>query len=195
MVTREDVNYAEEINENLSAEDIRNLYPESLLIWVCGSGCGAGRPFASYSCVLDYKGKTKHLDGEVHAASANAAMIEGFKAAVENVKIPVSILLLTPCPLGFSGGFRGKGPNSAGIQAAVELVKEKGCSLTTSVVTGEVVQKSVASQSGKTLEPRANKYKITIYRECIDKVCRLLLKHGVDQEIIDQVRPIVKNVS
>lgn len=66
MVTREDVSYGEELNENLSAEDIRNLYPDSLLMWICGSGSGAGHPAACYSCILDYKGKTKFIEGEVH---------------------------------------------------------------------------------------------------------------------------------
>lgn len=190
MITQTDVNYSEEIIENLSVSDIREIYADSLLMWLCGSGSGTGHPAGSYYCVLDYKGNTKFTEGEIYGASANAAMIEGFRQAVISLKKPVQIHLLTPCPLGFNTGFRGKGPNAGKLQEALEAVKEKGCSLTTSVITGDLIKQFVMEQGGKSQEPKENKYKKMIYRECLDKVCKLLRENGTDPEVIQQVRMI-----
>ena len=96
VITQSDVNYTEEIVENLSAEDIREIYSDSLLLWVCGSGSGTAHPGGNYYCVLDYKGRTRFLEGEIAGASTNAAMIEGFRQAVTVLKKPIDIHLLTP---------------------------------------------------------------------------------------------------
>ena len=48
MITQSEVNYSEEIIENLSVSDIREIYAESLLIWTCGSGSGTGHPAGNY---------------------------------------------------------------------------------------------------------------------------------------------------
>ena len=82
MIIQSDVNYSEEVIENLSVSDIREIYQDSLLMWICGSGSGIGHPAGTYYCVLDYKGNTRFLEGEIYGASANAAMIEGFRQAV-----------------------------------------------------------------------------------------------------------------
>lgn len=190
LITQTDIGYSEEIIENMSAADIRELYGDTLLLWICGSGCGTGHPAGSYYCVLDYKGSTKFMEGEVYGASTNAAMIEGFHQAAASIKKPIHIHLLTPCPLGFGNSFRGKGPNAEKLQAALAVVKEKDCTLTTSVVTGEVIKQFVMEQGGKTQEPRENKYKKIIYNECIGKVCRLLRENKVDSAIILQVEAI-----
>ncbi len=190
MITQTDVNYSEEIIENISVSDIREVYENCLLLWIFGSGSGTGHPAGSYYCVLDYKGRTKFIEGEIYGVSANAAMIEGFHQAVASIKKPINIHLLTPCPLGFNTGFRGKGPNADRLQAALTLVKEKSCTLTASVVTGEVIKQFVMEQGGKQQEPRQNKYKKIIYDECLGKVCRLLQENRVDVAIINQIRAI-----
>ena len=190
VITQSDVNYTEEIVENLSAEDIREIYSDSLLLWVCGSGSGTGHPGGNYYCVLDYKGRTSFLEGEIAGVSTNVAMIEGFRQAVTVLKKPINIHLLTPCPLGFVTGFRGKGPNAGSLQAALEIVKEKKCTLTASVITGDVIRKFVMEQGGKNQEPKENRYKKAIYRECLEKVCQLLRKNGIDPMVIEQVRTI-----
>ena len=190
MITQTDVNYSEEIIENMSVSDIRGIYEDCLLLWICGSGCGTGHPAGSYYCVLDYKGRTKFIEGEVYGVSANAAMIEGFYQAVVSVKMPINIHLLTPCPLGFITGFRGKGPNAEKLQVALTLLKEKGCSLTASVITGDLIKQFVLEQGGRQQEPKQNKYKKIIYNECLGKVCRLLQENGVDATIVNQVRAI-----
>ncbi len=190
IITQSDVNYSEEIIENLSVSDIREIYTDYLLVWICGSGSGTGHPAGNYYCVLDYKGSTKFMEGEIYGASANAAMIEGLREAVISLRKPVRILLLTPCPLGFNTGFRGKGPNAERLQSALGAVKEKECTLTASVVTGELIKQFVMEKGGKKQEPRENKYKKMIYDECLGKVCRLLRERGVDAMIIDEVRAI-----
>ena len=190
MITQQDVDYSEEIIENMTAEAIREIYADSLLVWMYGSGSGTGHPAGNYYCIMDYKGNTKFIEGEIYGASANAAMIEGFHQAVNSIKKPINIHLLTPCPLGFNTGFRGKGPNAEILQSALEALKGKECTLTTSVITGDLIKLFVMEQSGKQQEPRENKYKRVIYNECLGKVCKILQENGVDQTIIDQVRAI-----
>lgn len=189
-ITQTDIGYAEEIIENMPVEDIRDVYEDSLLLWLCGSGSGPSHSGGSYYCVMDYKGRTKFLEGEVYGASVNAALIAGFHQAMESLKKPVNILLLTPCPLGFHAGFRGKGPNAEKLQAALALIKEKGCTLTASVIPGGLIKQFVMEQGGKPQEPKENKYKKIIYRECLEKVCRLLQENQVDPAVIQQVREI-----
>lgn len=65
MIIKSDVNYTEEIIENLSVSDIRDIYAESLIMWICGSGSGTGHPAGNYYCVLDYKGNTRFIEGEM----------------------------------------------------------------------------------------------------------------------------------
>ena len=190
MITQADVDYSEEIIENMTTADIREIYGNSLLVWICGSGSGTGHPAGNYYCVLDYKGRTKFMEGEIYGASANAAMIEGFHQAVAEIKMPINILLLTPCPLGFGTGFRGKGPNAEKLQAALAMVKEKKCTLTVSVVTGELIRQFVMELGGKQREPKESKYKKIIYAECLGKVCRLLQENKIDAMLIDQVRKL-----
>lgn len=190
MITQADVEYSEEIIENLSVEQIRDIYSDSLLLWMCGSGSGAGHPNGNFYCVMDYRGNTKFMEGEVFGASVNAAMIEGLRQAVISLKKPIPVLLLTPCPLGFVAGFRGKGPNGEGIQAVLEAMKEKGCTLTTSVITGDLIKQFVMQQGGKVTESRETKYKKVIYRECLGKVCGILQQNGVAPEVIDRVRAV-----
>ncbi len=190
MITQEDVSYSEETIENLTAAQIRDIYEDSVLLWMCGSGSGVGHPAGSYSYVMDYRGRTKYSEGEIYGASTNAAMIEGFLQAVSGLKKPVSILVLTPCPLGFQTGFRGKGPNAGEIQAALEIVKKKGCTLKTGVITGDLIKRFVMEQSGRVMEPKENHYKKVIYRECLDKVCQVLQQNGTAPEIIAQIREI-----
>ena len=190
MITQSEVNYSEEIIENLSVSDIREIYAESLLIWTCGSGSGTGHPAGNYYCVLDYKGNTRFMEGEIYGASANAAMIDGFRKAVINLKKSVHILLLTPCPLGFNMGFHGKGPNAEKLQAALKEVKGKGCSLATSVITGDLIKRFIMEQSGKSQDSKGNRYKKMVYTECLDRVCRLLQENGVNPAVIQKVRQI-----
>ena len=190
MIIQSDVNYTEEIIENLSVSDIRDIYAESLIMWICGSGSGTGHPAGNYYCVLDYKGNTRFIEGEIYGASANAAMIEGFREAVISLKKPIHILLLTPCPLGFNTGFRGKGPNAEKLQAALAKVKEKGCTLSTSVITGDLIKEFIMELGGKTKDNKGNRYKTIVYAECLDRVCKLLQENGVDPAVIHKVRQI-----
>ncbi|MBQ9325258.1 MAG: hypothetical protein IJ246_05755 [Clostridia bacterium] len=190
MIRQSDVDYAEEIIENLFVSDIRRIYADYLLVWVCGSGNGTGHPAGNYYCVLDYKGNTRFIEGEIYGASANAAMIEGFREAVSSVKKPMHMLLLAPCPLGFQTAFRGKGPNAERLQAALEKVKEKGCSLRTSVITGDLIRQFVMAQGGKTQVSRENRYRKMVCDEWVDRVCTLLQENGVDPAVIQKVRQI-----
>ena len=48
MITQQDVDYSEEIIENMTAEAIREIYADSLLVWMYGSGSGTGHPAGNY---------------------------------------------------------------------------------------------------------------------------------------------------
>ena len=66
MITAADVNYSEELFENLSVQDIHTLATDEILIWCSGSGAGEGRAYGTYYILLDDgKGHYKYLEEDV----------------------------------------------------------------------------------------------------------------------------------
>lgn len=78
MILPEEIGYECEIQENVSAEDIKQVYDDGIIIWLNGSGTSPeGKPGA-YRCVLYYKGHAKFLEKELAGATANQVMIDTF---------------------------------------------------------------------------------------------------------------------
>ena len=59
MILPEEIGYECEIQENISIDELRKDYKESIIIWLNGSGTSPDGKSGAYRCVLDYKGHTK----------------------------------------------------------------------------------------------------------------------------------------
>lgn len=204
MISKKDICFECDIQENISVEDIRKEYEEGVIIWVNGSGSNPkGKP-ASYRCVLDYMGHTKYMEKEIPDVTAHYAMITGIIDAVKCINKSVRLNVVCTTSLGFAGGFDGIGVNSALFQKLYELIKEKKCTLTEvqCVGCGEKIKKFIYScnpdKSGrneydaKVLEKEKKKYQYRafLYSECISKVTKILTMRGVDSKIINEIKKI-----
>ena len=191
MITAEDINYSEKLYENLTVQDIHSLTEGSILIWSCGSGTGGNRNNGTYYVLLDDgKGYHKYLEADIRGATTNQAILAGLTAAVNLIKKPSTLHVIAPCSLGFKQGFRGKGTNGEMVQQFLELVKEKGHSLSFSIADVNVVKGWIGKQAGKEFLPRNDKTKRLAYVECIDRVVELLEDEGVDKGVIEKVKMI-----
>ena len=171
MITAADVNYSEELFENLSVRDIHTLATDEIIIWCSGSGAGEGRAYGTYYILLDDgKGHYKYLEEDVIGASPNQVMLDGAFAAVSMIKRPANLRIISSCPLGFKAGFRGKGPNAERVQKLLELINEKKNSLAFSIADTDVIKGWITENGGKVFEYKEDKYKRLIYIECIEKV-------------------------
>ena len=201
MISPEEIGYECEIQENISIEELREEYKDSIIIWLNGSGASPDGKPGAYRCVLDYKGHTKYINNQVPNGTANQSMLTGAIEAVGHVTKPLRIYLISPTALGFVNGFKGKGPNGALVQQLCEIIKEKACFLTEVqyINGGAAIKKFVydcnpnkeeVEQYQKKQEEKASWYKEKIYKECLLKVEKLLISRGIDNRIIDEIRGI-----
>lgn len=205
----EEIGFDGETRENIGVEDIRKEYADGIIIWLSGSGTSPeGKPGA-YRCALDYRGHVKYLEKKLPGVTANQAMIRGAIDALECINKPSRIFLVTPTALGFASGFKGKGPNAALIQQLCESISLKDCCLTeVQFINGaDAIKRFVYScQPSKAqmelLEKKqeekrqyqGNYYKEKYYEECLTKVVQVLTERGVEQEIIDEVKGIEREL-
>lgn len=201
MILPAEIGYECEIQENISLDDLRETYKESIIIWLNGSGASPDGKPGAYRCVLEYKGHTKYIENQVPNATANQSMLMGAIEAVKRVNKPLRIYLISPTALGFATGFKGKGPNGALVQQLCEIIKEKDCFLTEVqfVNGGAAIKKFMYScnpnkeevaQYQKKQEEKSNWYKEKIYREYLAQVESILVNRSVDKSIIDEIRGI-----
>ena len=117
-------------------------------------------------------------------------MLAGLSVAAGMIKKPSTLRVIAPCSLGFKQGFRGKGMNAEKVQNFLELVKEKGHSLSFSIADVDVIKGWIGKQAGKEFIPKGEKIKRLAYEECIDRVVELLKDEGVDAVVIEKVKRI-----
>jgi len=195
MVTEEDLQYEKNLLENLSVEKIHEMFPEDVLLWIRGSAGSPNRPDAMYYGLLDYKGNVRFFEGAVPDATMFGALIAGVKAAVEMIRFPVRVHLITPTDIGLQRGFKAKGMYGGQYQEILQMLKDKSCQLSDSRADGETVRMWIMSHSDKpaAAEPKENKYKKIVYRECLGKVTELLRQHQIDPELINQINQLQPN--
>lgn len=206
MISAEEIGYDYEIQENTSIDRIRKKYSDGIILWLKGSGRSPeGKP-GKYRCVLEYKGYTKYMEKELPEVTANQSMLLGAIDAMECVNKPSRIYLVTPIPLGFISGFKGKGVNADLVQELCKVVKAKHCQLTeVQYYSGaDKIKKFVYScNPDKTAMAHLEKkqeekkqyisqYKAKIYEECLEKVIQVLTRYGVANSLLDEVRNIGK---
>lgn len=201
MILAEDIYYENELQENISAEELRKQYNDGIIIWINGSGTAPNGKPGAYRCVLDYMGHVKYMEKQLPGATANQTMLTGAIEAIECVNKPLRIYLIVPTALGFASGFKGKGPNAVLIQQLCEVVKEKQCMLTEVqfINGGDTIKrfvymcnpdKSKAELPEKQKKEGQNRYKEILYKECIAKVVQVLEAKGVAKELIEEVKNI-----
>lgn len=201
MVSAEEIGYENEIQENISIEDMRKEYANGIIIWVNGSGMSPDGKPGSYRCVLDYMGHVKYMEKQLPDATANQSMIMGAIDAVQCVNKPIRLYLVSPTALGFVNGFKGKGPNGALIQQLCEAIKARKCQLTEVqfMNSGDAIRKFIYAcnpDKSKTdalerqHEKKKNRYKEVIYDECLTKVVQILRGNNVDKTVIEAVENI-----
>lgn len=128
-------------------------------------------------------------------------MLMGAIEAVKCANKSLRIYLIDPTALGFVNGFKGKGPNGALIQELCEIVKDKNCFLTEVQYKNGGVSikdfvyscnpnKKAVGLYQKKQQEKANWYKEKIYRECLTQVEEILVRRGVDNNIIEEIKRI-----
>ena len=208
MILAEEISFESEIQENICVEDIRKEYSEGIIIWLNGSGTSPDGKSGSYRCVLDYRGHVKFMERQLPGATANQTMIIGAIDAIQCINKPLRVYLISPAALGFVNGFKGKGPNGSLIQQLCECIKEKDCQLTEVqfINGGNEIKKFIYScnpdkakmseyekqqnEKQKSKEMYREKYKESIYNECLLKVIQVLTENGVDNSLIEMIREI-----
>lgn len=63
--------------------------------------CDCSRNKGKYHTLMYYNDKVKVLEGDITTNSANRCILEGLIAAVDCIRKPTDIYLVTGCPLGF----------------------------------------------------------------------------------------------
>ena len=64
MITKEQIGYELEIEENVSVDDIRKAHPTDFLIWLSGSGQSPNGNRASYRYLVEMGKNVKFVKGE-----------------------------------------------------------------------------------------------------------------------------------
>ena len=190
LVKAEDLDYQEEIIENMTAEEIRSVWDDEILLWIFASGSGSNKSSGNYYAVMDYKGNTKTLEGEISGGSTFAVTAQAMIDCVKTIKKPMRVHMLFPCPMGLGNSLKGKGSYARQHQEAFAILKEKECTLSSSVVAGDVIREYVLPYFNIQPIPKENKYRIMIYRECLGKVEAVMRKHQLSEGIIEEVRRI-----
>lgn len=204
MISKQDIEFESDVQENVTIEDVREEYSDGVIIWLNGSGASpSGKPGA-YRCVLDYMGHIKYMEKKLEGATANQAMIIGATDAIQCINKPVRLYLVCTTALGLARGFRGSGPNGSLVQKMYELIKKKECTLTEvqCINCGDVIKEFVyscnpdESKHSDYEKSKADKrkykqqYKDILYNECISQVVEVLRTNNVSSYIIDEVRKI-----
>ena len=204
MISANEIGYECEIQENTSVEELRKNYNNCILIWINGSGASPNGNPGKYRCVLDFNGHVRYLEKQFPGATANEAMINGAIDATKCINKSMRLYIISSTALGFTTGFKGKGPNGALIQKLYEIIKEKKCELTEVqfINSGDAIKKFVLScnpdktEAGlyNSQQERKKEYKDKyiemIYKECLLKVERVLIKNNVDFKILNEVKKI-----
>lgn len=204
MITKEQIGYELEIEENVSVEDIRKAHPTDFLVWLSGSGQSPNGSHATYRYLVERGSRHDFVKGEVSDATANQAFIYGLINAVSRLTKPVRIFAISPTSLGFETAFKGKGVNHAILQELYELLAEKQCTITevrfinganaikTHIYANSDDPRLIQEKKEQDTRQKEYKYnyKATVYQECLSKVASILASHNVSDEIINIVMDI-----
>ena len=98
----------------------------------CDTATRKGR----YCVSLQYGEHVKYLSAEVSDTTANRCIILGLVAAVEQLKEPCQVTLVTSTPIGVKKGERSKGPNGDLVKSLLQALALGGHDATFDVWAG-----------------------------------------------------------
>lgn len=195
------VDYIYDDHDYDSFEEIEKKYYDNVIIWVSGSS-PYGEDFSAYYVLLQYKEHKEFMYGRVKDATSNQAALIGIKQALEQMKKPMTICVVDTTLLGFKGAMRGKGINCEYALSVLDVLIEKNCKMI-EVCWGKsypklknyIMESDIENISKKEdcytgLDEGKAYFKDRIYRECINKVEKILKSYNVDKKIIDEVLQI-----
>lgn len=190
MISQKDVEYDYEMQQNISANELREQYKDGIIVWLNASGGFGNGGNGYYRCALDYRGSIKYMEKDLSGTTSNQAMIKGAIDAVSKITLSKRIFLISPVQLGFIGAFKGKGVNSQYLQDLLNLIKQKQCQLTeVQFINGADEIKRLLRQyaPNKKVFDEKKDYKQIICEDCLKKVVQVLERNKVDQGIINEV--------
>ena len=191
MVSQKVVEYNYEMQQNISASELREQYKDGVIVWLNASGGFANGGNGCYRCALDYKGSVKYMEKDLSGTTANQAMIKGAIDAISRITMSKRIFLISPTQLGFLGAFKGKGVNSQYLQDLLSLINQKQCQLTeVQFINGADEIKRLLRQyaPNKKVFDEKKDYKLIIYEDCLKNVVRVLERNMVDQNVIEEIK-------
>lgn len=203
MADKKDIKFDIEITENISAVEVEKSHIGSVNIWITGSGAINGKE-GRFRYILQYKDAKKYEEKIMPGVTANQAYIYGAIHAVKCINKSCKICIIVPTALGFEMALKGKGANVDLIHILYDEIVKRGCELIeVRFINGaQEIKTYIANNSGKNSlieelqkkdiekEDRKLQYKKAIYRECLEKVCRVLKKEGVMDEILEKINEI-----
>ena len=206
MSLAEEIGYEYELEENTTIDDIKASHMDGICIWVSGSGPSPSEE-ARYRIVKEAKAGARYYEKECPGKTANQAMITGIINAVNRVRFPMRLYIVSATALGFEKGLKGKGTNAGYLKELFGAVIEKNCHLTevrwnngSEELKKYIYSKNPDKEAAKAFDNKQSekqlRYKEFIYRECLEKVTEILLENNVGRNVIyrvNELRPTVDN--
>lgn len=83
----------------------------------------------SYEVILEYKEKFFYMSADIENTTANRCIIQGLIDAVERLKEPCDVEMITSTSIGVKLASKGKGPNFDKISELFRAIMEKQCTV------------------------------------------------------------------
>ncbi len=184
-----DIGFESYIIENMSIEDLFDLYPDSYYI-IINVRYDMKTQKGNFVEIIYDNEEHKVLEGTAYGKSSFNVYLTGLKEALEQLDDNCNIILVTPTQIGLKGGFEGKGANGAFTNSLLNLIKEKNCTLKELFYPGGVdvirgfLAKYVKFSTKHHNKPRTPKEE---YNYCLSNVIEILKSNDVEPQIISQV--------
>ena len=112
---------------------------KEVTIYSTGS-CDTTTREGQYRASLQYGEHVKYLSTHVSNTTANRCIILGLLAALEQLKEPCQVTLITSTPIGTKRGQRSKGPNGDLVKSLLQAIALGGHDATFDVWSGRAEQ-------------------------------------------------------
>lgn len=99
---------------------------KTIHIYATGS-CDTASRIGTAESLLEYKDRTKYLSRRLENTTANRCIIQGLIIAVEQIKEPCSVVLITATPVGAKQAARGKGVNVDLVLELLHTLNARDC--------------------------------------------------------------------
>ena len=191
MVTKEEIKFESEIQENTFVEEIQKQHTDSVLVWIAASGCNDIAPNGEYNIIIQLNDYCKFFSGSIAGATANQTFIHAAIFAIKQLSKPNRVCVITPTALGFEGAFKGKGVNAKLLNELLEEIVKAQCTLTEIQYIGG--SNKIKNFIEKNSDGKYNHYdadKSNYAKTYKEKVIEVLEANNVDSDIIEMIKRI-----